>query len=102
MDEIFFHETKSRIIYGDDHYTLREISKKTPPSRVKVVLRRFGICLAFFIIGIGLGFWSCTLKYPPVQKKVLRKAKPEFYYHQDIATEINSKEIEKSLRFVSV
>lgn len=100
MDEIYFHRIKSPVLSREDHYSLREFSKKRPQSKTKSLLRTIVIGVAFLVIGLGLGFWCCKLTKEAVSERTVNKRKPEIR-HQDIADQIDSKEIEKNLRFVA-
>ena len=104
MDEMYFHEPRQPVFINDEiHYTDQREPKEKINSKRNVVACGIAIAFAIFLVGIGLGFWSCNLKRvidnDDARNRVKQNERDSLADHKNIADGINSEEIEKHLRY---
>ena len=105
MDEMFFYESRQPVFDNNDEIRYKV---KTKPKQKKINSKRnavacgVAIVLTIFLVGIGLGYWSCNLQKAIVDTDGSDEEKRTtqiFGRHEDIAAQIDRREIEKHLRF---
>ena len=105
MEEMFFYESRQPVFDNNDeiHYKVKTKPKqKKTNSKRNVVACAVAILLTLVLLGIGLGFWICRLQKTVTDAngdEVKDVERQMVVRHENIAAQIDRKEIEKHLRF---
>ena len=105
MDEIYFHQPRQPVFNDHDemHYKAQTTpEKKKVNSKRNIIACTVAIILAIFLVGLGLGFWTCNLQKTVDSAEITSDSKKKklVVSPEDIAAQIDRKNIEKHLRLV--